>query len=192
MKIKSVRLSERSRESILKSMSEGFELNYFSGKEYKSKAELSQRITEEHGRVMLDLWYTLYGSLDFSKVPQSLLSGSPFSVGCGNLVEVARLGKKFPGSREGVDAVLDEEDWLATFALLYALKEDLKDFESALKEFSKEVKVILEATNTTKQLVEVWPAAEQYIPASIADPERGINLPMLAISRLDEKLGVQS
>jgi hypothetical protein len=192
MKIKSVRLSERSRESILKSMAEGFELNYFSGKEYKSKTELSQRITEERERVMLDLWHRMYGSLDLSKVPATLLSGSSFSVGCGNLIEAVHLGKKYPGSRAGVDAVLDEEDWLATFALLCSLGEDLTDFEAALKEFSKEVKVILEATNTTKQLVDVWPAAEQYIPASIADPERGINLPMLAISRLDEKLGKQS
>lgn len=34
----------------------------------------------------------------------------------------------------------------------------------------------------------VWPTAEAYIPAHMADPARGINLPALHISRLDEKL----
>lgn len=56
---------------------------------------------------------------------------------------------------------------------------------------SRETSQILDAVSTTKQLLEVWPQIKPLIPAYIFDPSDAINLPMIPISRLNERLGLK-
>jgi len=44
--------------------------------------------------------------------------------------------------------------------------------------------------NTTKQIRDAWPELVDYLPAHLADPERVIQLPAIARSRLNERLGI--
>lgn len=50
---------------------------------------------------------------------------------------------------------------------------------------------LLNQYNTTKQLRETWPEIVNYLPPHIADPERAVTLPVLATSRLSERLGIK-
>tara|TARA_R110000822_G_scaffold35050_2_gene98994 strand:+ start:771 stop:1328 length:558 start_codon:yes stop_codon:yes gene_type:complete len=57
--------------------------------------------------------------------------------------------------------------------------------------FKEEIQQIISSVNTTQQLVDIWPEAEQYLPAYACDPSKGIKLPALKTSRLNEALGVK-
>lgn len=55
----------------------------------------------------------------------------------------------------------------------------------------RETSDLLEQYNTTKQVRDSWPELVNYLPAHIADPERAVTLPVLATSRLSERLGIK-
>lgn len=55
----------------------------------------------------------------------------------------------------------------------------------------QEVRDILEQFNTTGQLRDSWPDVVQYLPPHLADPEAVVRLPALAVSRLNERLGLK-
>lgn len=55
----------------------------------------------------------------------------------------------------------------------------------------EEVTDYLNQFNTTKQIREGWPELVDYLPAHLADPEAVIQLPVLAVSRLNERLGLK-
>lgn len=56
---------------------------------------------------------------------------------------------------------------------------------------SRETTDLLDQFNTTKQLREGWPDIVPYLPPHLADPERAVRLPVLATSRLSERLGIK-
>lgn len=70
-------------------------------------------------------------------------------------------------------------------------KEEVNDWETSRIEFKNEINTILNSVQTTGQLVQMWPEAEQYLPPFAADPSKGINLPALKTSRLNTLLGIQ-
>lgn len=77
----------------------------------------------------------------------------------------------------------------------------IKDYEQAKHEydawirtknaFEEEITQILESVSTTKQLAELWPEAENYLPPYASDPSKGIKLPALKTSRLNASLGIK-
>ena len=67
-----------------------------------------------------------------------------------------------------------------------------KKWADSRREMQSETNAIIYNTNTTKQLIELWPSAEKFLPAYISNPEKAIQLPALKISRLDERLGIKS
>lgn len=58
-------------------------------------------------------------------------------------------------------------------------------------EVLRETKAVLESVNTTKQLLDLWPQCEPFLPAHIADPDQAIRLPAIEMSRLNERLGLK-
>lgn len=58
-------------------------------------------------------------------------------------------------------------------------------------DFQSEIITILNSVTTTGQLIDLWPEAENYLPAFAADPSKGINLPALRTSRLNTLLGIK-
>jgi hypothetical protein len=93
-----------------------------------------------------------------------------------------------PGKPNAADVLLSAKEYDSLFKHMSELIKVKEQYDTDLKQFRSEVSNLLDSVNTTKQLVELWPTVEQYLPAHIADPDVGIKLPMLLISRLDEKL----
>lgn len=66
-----------------------------------------------------------------------------------------------------------------------------KAWEDERTRLRSETRDLLEQFNTTKQLREGWAEMVPYLPPHIADPERTVQLPVLATSRLSERLGIK-
>lgn len=54
----------------------------------------------------------------------------------------------------------------------------------------EEVRDLMDQFNTTKQLRENWPDIVPYLPPHVADPAAAVKLPVLEVSRLNERLGI--
>ncbi len=193
--MKSIRLNKTSREAIALSMVRGFEQNWLKQNypEFTNIQELRRFLEDRLEAEITALWLVEYGFLrDVMKsIPEPLLSGSSFSVSDGVRVESRMLPRK-PGKRNAVDVLLEPSQWDTAFTDSTAIREKLKQYDLELKGFRKEVDQILDSVNTTGKLVEIWAAAEQYIPAYLNEPGQGIHLPVLHTSRLDEALGVNN
>lgn len=195
--MKSIRLNKGSREDILHSMRTGFTENWFkkNGRGHPDKSSLIKAAEEARKVALKKLWDECYlvHKENLTKVPDQLLTGAFFSVAEEGSSRVEQLSDdKYPGSRKGADLVLHPDDWERVFKDYYDLSALVKRYEAEVDKFKKEVMQVLESVTTTGKLVEVWPAAEQYIPAYLNEPNQGINLPVLHTSRLDEALGVSN
>ncbi len=186
--MKSVKLSISSRSEILRSIMEGFKENYFKGKPYDNEQSLRDAASGERIEVMTGLWERTYRGVCLAGVPEWMLKTESFSIKIegSNRVELAWL-PRMPGKCSAIDVILDAKEE-CLFAEYDRLVAELNDYQKSCQEFEREVCQILNSVNTTKQLVELWPTAEQYLPAHIADPELGVKLPALTVSRLDERL----
>ena len=80
----------------------------------------------------------------------------------------------------------DDKDYVKYEKVLESHGDWLKE----RRNLNTEITTVLNSVNTTKQLIEVWPEVEKFLPAHIADPNTGIKLPALKVSRLNEKLGI--
>lgn len=69
-----------------------------------------------------------------------------------------------------------------------------KEYHAWQKEhdiLQRETADLLAQYSTTKQLRDSWAEIIPYLPPHIADPERAVTLPVLATSRLSERLGIK-
>lgn len=71
-------------------------------------------------------------------------------------------------------------------------KEHYQDWRRRRSEIKTEVSAILESVNTSKQLIELWPQVEDFLPAHVADPDKAIKLPALDVSYLNKRLGIKN
>lgn len=189
--MKSIRLTKDTRMAILNSMCEGFTENYFKKTVYKDLEAMktAKRYAEESA--LKKLWFETYGRHQevLSKLPTFLHSSKAFKVmsHTGYTKELPAQG--FPGKNTpGVDVVLDDDVFEAAFKESRDIQKEMETFNKELNAFKREVNEVLQSVNTTKQLLEIWPSAEAYIPAHIQDPDKGMRLPALHISRLEERL----
>lgn len=67
----------------------------------------------------------------------------------------------------------------------------LKEWEQERARLREETSDLLAQFNTTKQLRDGWPDMVPYMPPHIADPEGAVRLPVLATSRLSQRLGLK-
>jgi hypothetical protein len=194
--MKSVRLSKEMRSDIMKSIRNEFVKNFLESKGFKSDTDLQEKIFYSREESLIFLWKRVYGSQEavLKEVPRDLLDMHNFSVSVtGAPSQISHLSTRLPRPytgkhTHGVDMVIDYGEYLLAFSDhidLMAIQEDLKKETDSLM---AEVANVVNSVTTTKQLVELWPSAENFIPAYITDPDKGIQLPALLISRLDEKL----
>lgn len=64
----------------------------------------------------------------------------------------------------------------------------LSDWKEEKKQFLREIGELLYSVNTSKQLLELWPEVEPYLPPHVADPSSAVRLPTVVVSRLNERL----
>ena len=186
--MKSVRLSNDMRVDILSSVLKEYTRNLLAGLGAEKEDDLRKAWQDEEKRVLSGLWDKVYG-YPTEEVPAWMLRDDNFSVAVEGLsVFRGACVEGKPGRKYGADIILTLVQHDELFAPMFELIAITDKFKEDVKQMKSEVNSILNSVNTTKQLVELWPAVEQYIPAYIADPDKGVNLPALLISRLDEKL----
>ena len=188
-KFKSIRLSNFLRDDIIDSVLRAYKVNLLAEKDLCDWKDVDRLLAMHKEAAMVPLWGRKYGKYveALRGIPEELLSNRPFKVMNlrGDCTEI--LIKGFPGNA-AVDMRIDDDDWDSVFKNYNDLLKWKKESEDKCTEFRKEVTPVIYSCNTTQQLVEVWPGIEKFLPANIADPDKGIRLPMLAISRLEEKL----
>ena len=194
-KVRSVRLSQYLKDTILASVLTEFEANNLAPHGFKSTKEVEDAADQHRRGKMMTLWDTYYGEIDFSSVPDwALVRGNSFSVAQEDdtskvfvIKLVAAGGRQLP-CKGSIDALLTKERWEAIFKKSDELLGVKEACEAGRLELRKEVKPILDSFGSTRQLLDTWPSLEKFLPANVADPDKGVNLPALSLSRLEEKI----
>lgn len=78
-----------------------------------------------------------------------------------------------------------------TLVKMRKAKRQRKLWENKRNKLRDETRDVLDQIGSTKQLREQWPDMVPYLPPHIADPDKAITLPVLAIDRLSERLGLK-
>ena len=94
-----------------------------------------------------------------------------------------------PGNHRGADVLFDApKEFGNAFQVSRELWATYRRISGEIVQTRKEVTAVLESVPNTAKLVEIWPRVEAYLPPEVVDPDKGVNLPALPISRLDAKL----
>jgi hypothetical protein len=195
--MKSVRLNAAIRESILLNMKKEFEKNALKNIEgVNNLTELRQLNTRKKLQAGEFLWTELYGHEPIAKVKLGLLnSGRRLKVSSffedENLFAEFQLSVKQRMPCTDSAVLIDIKMWNTHVKPTLEAAALATEIFDGSKSLGHEVKPILDSVNTSLQLVTLWPSCEKYLPASVADPEKGIQLPALTVSRLEEKIACQ-
>lgn len=185
--MKSVRLTNDMRDDILLSVRDQWQ-----------KENPKPKIEEAEDEFARKMWTKHHGAkkskelLEF-KYPEFLQKTQHIHVAIQGQVQRFHLIEDLPTDtdsyRPPVMAMLDDTD--RDYLKYEKVKEAFDEWREAGHALERETRAILESVNTSKQLIELWPQAEPFLPAHIADPDKGVKLPALQISRLNERLGVK-
>ena len=157
---------------------------------FADESAIDERLHNLRLSIALKLWNRVYGdhAVSINELPVWAIADHSFKAMSEGGEALYITIPKRPGKGSGVDCLITDDEWTTLFTEVNELRLFRDKFLREKKQYRSEVSTVLESVKTTKQLVELWPTAEEYIPAHMADPARGINLPILHISRLDEKL----
>jgi len=195
--IKSVRLNTYLRECILDSVLLEFQVNHFKNNPLlgiEGGSGLEKAIKEERKKIVSLLWDKAYGKYkkEIMACPKWARSDSTYfkatlEMDSGTVFMEYTEGS-MPCSYNGVDIILTKDEWASTFAYLDSLKKYKDEYIKERSDLKKEIEPILASFGSTKQLLETWPSMEKFLPPNIADPDKGVKLPALSLSRLEEKI----
>lgn len=185
--MKSVTLTKSMREDILSSVIRQWE-------KMNKAPDFKQA---QHDFAML-LWEEKYGKYQkhFNAVPENCIKRSEYVRYCvGGQVKGASFkdGKKMPVAMDGYsDPIIKSFDDSDTdYQDFMKVSNAYDEWEKRRSEVIRETQAVLESVNTTRQLLELWPQCEPFLPAHIADPDKAIRLPAMQMSRLNERLGIK-
>lgn len=199
--MKSLRLNQQLRDAIV---------NNFADKRSKAQPRPLETITRKSLKEDLanSVYVSVYGNVDLSKVPEDMLnvehyvkvqfpSSDPKEEGTIESLSFGRDGEGKsiykPATRNSkVEYVLTKSDPLykeykRKQKIFKQEQEAIKEYDNDHKRYIQQVRQVVNAVNTTKQLLEVWPEAEQFIPDDIRDPST-ITLPSVNIADLNSQI----
>jgi hypothetical protein len=183
--MKSVRLSKEIRNNIAKAMLDAWEKN----------SPPPCNLSEENKKLGDELYDRCYPNLNVNGIPIDMLKRrSNIMVDINGSVREYPMSETRPVRMQGMYTQLPNKSFPTTPAIVTAFERKKEAFErwaSEKNSFEEEVLQILNSVNTTKQLCELWPEAESYLPPYASDPSKGIKLPALKTSRLNEALGLK-
>jgi len=176
-----------------------FSLNYLQPYGFKTGKELTEGIRLEGYAIARTLWFKSYHHIELDKVPRwAWNTKNKFTIAMeedtSKMYEAYvhetfdRVEAKRLPSKPAVDVLIPKTSWDKLFSRRETLLKLSVDYDKARWELQQEVKPVLDSFNTTKQLLETWPSMEKFLPANIADPDKGITLPALSLSRLEAKI----
>lgn len=182
--MKSIRLNESIRNSILNSILGKW-------KENNPTPELSKA---EH-TLIYKFWKKKYGKYQehFDAIPIDVFkTKQAFLLQINGQIEKFGLNKPLPsvdsGYRGEVLGII--EDTNTEYKKFKKVKDAHEKWFHEHNELKVEAETILASVNTTKQLLEVWPEVEPFLPPHVADPSKAVNLPAIPVSRLNERIGL--
>lgn len=187
--MKSVKLNAKVREEIKKSMMTAWAL---------TNKEPYNLVKLEH-TVAIKLHRKIYGkhSKSINNISDYFLCYSnDIYIKIGDIVSHYKLPKSLPcfskveGARVNVVEVYNTEPNFITDFL--NKRATCIEWRGLRRRADDEIQTILDSVNTTKQLLEIWPEAERYLPIYITDPSKGIKLPALQTNRLNASLGINA
>lgn len=193
--MKSLRLTQQIRDSIVKSFGDKRRSQLPEPEIKTTRAKLKESFGKElHSQV--------YGHIDLSNVPEDLINVS-------NGIKVQWPDEDisvlyFGDDEDGetiylpctvdskVEIVLTKDNpaYIKYKQGLDKYKKDKEIVDSYLSDerhYLGQVRQVVNAVNTTKQLLEAWPEAEQFIPDDIKDPS-SITLPSVNIAELNKQI----
>jgi len=182
--MKSIKLNQTIRDDILLSIMSMWD-------EKNTEPDIK---TAEH-TLALWLWGRCVGKgLSFDGVPDKFLNkstGIKFSFG-GDVNQV-HLEYAMPvwWGRYDVPVLEVFEKEHKELKKFHKTNADHETWRAQRDEIKRESAVVLESVNTTKQLVEMWPQCEPFLPAYVANPDQAVRLPAIPLSRLNERLGIK-
>lgn len=183
--MKSVKLNKTIKEDIINSMMSAWESNN----------PCKFDINKEEEKLGDLIWKRYYKQYNLEDIPKSMLRLDNTVVICINTNNYNyNMSKQMPVKKSNHWSQIPCKVFESKPAFIKEFEEKQKvhyKWASDKDTFKEEIEQIVNSVNTTKQLVELWPEAEQYIPPYANDPSKGITLPALKTSRLNELLGVK-
>jgi len=197
-KAKSVRLNAYLRKEILDSVMLEFTRNKLGPMGFDSTEQLKQRILQEGVDVLTRLWDETYGKLGLGRLPVWATNQSnKFTIAqegdtSRTYEQYIHWGERTVLNRRpckaAVDLLVTAQEWEGLLCTRHALQRTLTEYDQESTKLRREVSPVLESFGSTKQLLDAWPSMEKFLPPNIADPDKGINLPALSLSRLEAKI----
>lgn len=189
---KNIRLTKAIRSDIISNICETLKTNLIKTLGFTTEDEVIKQLKTLEKQALISCWIDKYGkNLEYiQKISRDLLTTREFSMFCSDrsvkhtMEEYPYIGKQM----SGYDVILSGEEYDEKFAEYISLSKAWNDIKNEVNSVVKEARVIIESVNTTKQLIEIWETAENYIPAHIADPDKGSKLPCKLVSDLDERI----
>lgn len=190
--MKSVRLNELLRRQILTSVSDEYVINQLKGTGCSTLDEFKASTDKDATVIANTLWDRWYGAWHFKSVPEWALVKERtllvFLEDDSAQVFRAKTSGLRPTKPNVADGIACQADWALWFGDFFKNKEEISRIGQGCVDLRAEVRPILDSVGSTKQLLEIWPSMENFLPPHIADPDTGINLPALSISRLQQKI----
>lgn len=187
--MKSIRLNDRSRQDILDSIKEEFKINFYKANNLSLDKTFLTLKREQKEIISGHIYFDIYGNIKFPKQVKPFLhyggtlkiqseSGRVESVNTSNPIEQTNRILK----------IYSDSIFLTMFSEYDNLVKLKHKFDTQNTRLYSESNQIISSVTSTKQLLELWPSVEKYLPAYLSNPEKAINLPTIAISRIDERI----
>lgn len=97
----------------------------------------------------------------------------------------------FAVAHDGHCITVQLDDTSPAMLKMQANRDKRQDWVQERNKLREETYDLLQQFNSTKQLRDGWPEMVPYMPAHIADPTAAVKLPVLATSRLNQRLGIK-
>ncbi|MDD5150177.1 MAG: Nmad5 family putative nucleotide modification protein, partial [Flavobacterium sp.] len=170
--MKSVRLNQTMRNTIIDNMITAFSNNWFQDKPYKNFDELYVYRDNCRKNIMTTLWLKVYGQYEdaLKNVPEFFLKKNAlFSIASTDKRYYATTLENRPGKGNSVDLLLEADEYDEYFSEVIEIDSVEEIYKKELAEFKKEIRSIIESVSTTKQLIDLWPTAEPFIHMTLID-----------------------
>lgn len=184
--MKSIKLSESKRNDILSLILNVWEQNNKRPDVEKAQKNAAQRYYE------LGVPLAVRELEHQSVVKPFLRKGTSFMVSIQGSMHRFTLPCERPLPKENghTPCILVLDEALPESEMLILVTDQYNDWKKQRETIWREAKEILASVSTTKQLIELWPQVEPFLPAYLVDPSKGVNLPAIPVSRINEKLGL--
>jgi len=189
--MKSLRLTKQLRENILESFVAKYKEANTPPQEPKSERQLGQEFADKVHQKVYGKYLSLVPEYMFNLANAIRVQLPNDGVQWLYFGENEKGSCKRPCTNESkIEYVFTDSDpiFLEYSNALNTCKVEVQQYQEynkVLAKFKSDVSQVLESVNTTKQLVEVWPESEPFLPKEVSNPS-SINLPAVNFAEINK------